>query len=294
MYRVPDLLKMPPKKQTSVNNFNLHINPYDGDPTTFKFFSEQINDIIRVNNWPKDVAVVFLKSKLTGSALKYYVDSPELEKINDHTELLRELKDFFCPVNSNNLAQNLHSFTMLPSESIKNLAHRLNVLVAQAYPNIKDTQAINDIKFNKFLVCVPSDIRVKILENDIKDYETAVFKAQKLQEISIQDSVINAINAPSSPGLKSEINSLKLAVENLSKNPVQNSYVQPTPNSPPPKRFRRQDKYCPKPYRNNRHFRPVYKSVKCSFCGRFDHTTQRCYFKNRSAPHQRFYRHHPN
>lgn len=271
---------MPPKKEPT--NFTLHINPYDGDPSTFKFFAEQLNDVIQINNWSNKQAIAFLKSKLTGSALRYYVDSPELQQVTEFKDLLQELKEFFCPVNSCNLAQNLHSFCMLPSESIKNLSHRLNVLVSQAYPSITDKTALNEIKYNKFLVSIPSEMRIKILENDIKDYVTAVNHAQKLQDISIQNSVVNKINVQDSPDLKSEINAIKIAVEKLSQPSEQINKITNIshPNTNRPKSREYNWSYHRTHYRDNKS-NQMYHREKCHFCGKFGHIMKNCNEYNR-------------
>lgn len=80
--------------------------------------------------------------------------------------------------------------TMLPAESISNLAHRYDSSTPKAHNTIKEVDALNAIKFNKFISIIPSNYRVHILQNNIVTYGEAVEKARLLQDCKVNNELI--------------------------------------------------------------------------------------------------------
>lgn len=261
-------------KQTS-SNFLLNINPYDGDPETIQFFCEQVSDIININKFSDEQSLAYIKSKLTGAALKYYLESPKLKSIKQYPILLDELTKFFSTKTNSFAIQSLESLAMMPNETIKNLSHRLNVLVDKVYPNITDSTAINNIKYVKFLATIPIEIKIKILEQGITSYEGAVERAQTLQEISSERELTNQ-----SQSLQEEINMLKKTLaeavrpaprdtRNEAKNTVGDHLTHPYKSEQPVASFRDHHPQFPTP-------RP-----RCHYCGKVGHIMRECFLYKR-------------
>ncbi len=61
------------KKQNSM--FSVQINSFDGTPSYAKFFFSLIKESAKINQWTNDQTILFLKSKLTGPALKFLLEN---------------------------------------------------------------------------------------------------------------------------------------------------------------------------------------------------------------------------
>lgn len=281
----PTVVNSEPTDGHNNHSFRLNINSYDGDPDLFEFFAEQFRSFVTLNNYKASESLAFLKSKLTGAALKYYTESPRLKEISCPDTLLSELKSFFSTSSHASSLQALNSLALLPSESIKNLSHRISVLVEKVHPQISDKTALNSIKYVKLLSSLPSEIRVKIMESNITDFNEAVERANNLQNILIENRVLNSIQMTEpSTSLQAEVHSLRQTIEELkqSQTKVPNNTKHHRPMS-------RQDRYSQQ--------RPV-----CSFCNKRGHIMRDCFqFKGmiqphnqRGSSHQRNHKHRRN
>ena len=87
---------------------------------------------------------------------------------------------------------------MLPGENISILAHRLDCIVAKAYRDIQDQEALKSIKFKKLLEILPSDTQIHLLKNNINSYDQAVLQAQLIQDCTVSNEVLNQIHSVNS------------------------------------------------------------------------------------------------
>ena len=76
---------------------------------------------------------------------------------------------------------------MLPQESVKHFSHRLNKLTAVVFKNIKDETALDALRLEKLRAVIPSNLRTKLYEEEIQDYNLAIERAQKLQDITTNE-----------------------------------------------------------------------------------------------------------
>ncbi|XP_054712933.1 neither inactivation nor afterpotential protein C-like [Uloborus diversus] len=194
---------------TSSAPFMVHIDPFEGDPSQLEFFCETVDDIINVNNWSGDRAIIFLKSKLKNAALQFFLESPSLRKTKDHTVILAALKDFFKHEARVTMAD-FHQLAMKPNESMKNLAHRISRVTSMVF-SLPQGEALNKIKLQKLLELVPPDIRIKLLEAKIESFDEAVARANDLQELFIQASLLsqNAAQSAQIQKLSEQVNLLQ-------------------------------------------------------------------------------------
>lgn len=176
--------------------FSINIASFDGDPDTLPFFMDQIRSVAVLNKLSDQATVTLLKSKLTGTALKFLTQKRELLQANDIDVIEKELTNFFAPPSRTQSFVEFNKLTMISSESVKNVAHRLDVLTSKVYPDILDPISVNNIKFLKFISILPSSLRIKIQEENITDYNQAVSRAQSLQEISNGEKLLNSNSAP--------------------------------------------------------------------------------------------------
>lgn len=184
------------------STFNVHINSFDGDPNYVKFFFVLLHESAKINKWTNEQTLLFLKSKLTGAALKYFLETPNLMLTEDITLIQNKFETFFCEKANNSAFSEFNNLSLLPDESITHFSHRLNVITTNAYPDITDQNALNSIKLNKFLASLPTNLRIKLREEKVISFENAMCRAQELQQIfnselqpnNNQNNCINAIS----------------------------------------------------------------------------------------------------
>jgi hypothetical protein len=195
----------------------IHIQSFDGEPSSLKYFIDQLKDISRISQWPDEFLLAYARSKLTGNAQKLIQQAHEINSITTSADLFSKLQDFFDNKSTASHTLELHSFHMLPGETIKNLAHRLDILTHNVYTNIKDKAALDEIKYVKFTQVLPPDIRLLILQNNITTYDEAVKRATLAQDCFINNKVLSSINVPESTESEHIVNALTNKVDNLTK-----------------------------------------------------------------------------
>lgn len=197
----------------SHRNFNIHISPFLGDPDLLEFFISQINEVCASNKYSAQDSLVFAKSKLDGPAKTFIVQNLEYQNINSTSELFKILRAQFKKQSVCRTISEFNSMSMLSGESISNLAHCLDSLVRKAHQSIKDINALNAIKFNKFISIIPNSYRMHILQCNIQTYVDAVEKARLLQDCEVNNELICQIsmNTPILD-LKDHINELKKSI----------------------------------------------------------------------------------
>nr|XP_042911138.1 uncharacterized protein LOC122272102 [Parasteatoda tepidariorum] len=198
------------------NNINFHIQPFAGDPTTLKFFFLQLEDYVKINSLDEEQAIATFRSLISGNALKFYIEEPSLVKMKTLTEIKHKFLDFFRQDDNSSIFA-LNNILLKPQETIRSLAHRINITFHKVYPNLNDSDAIDTLKYTHLMGALPHDIKVTILKENIKSYENAVERAQQLQNI---DSAINNQFKGNDEilNLNSEISNLKEQINNIVSN----------------------------------------------------------------------------
>lgn len=282
------------------SKFEFTIDNFEGDHDTIDFFFTQARAYIKSRALSKDDAAMFLKTKFKGPALKYLIENTTLANSNDIDFIEAEFKKFFKNNSSTTYVADLHNLALLPQESIKNFAHRLNVLYTKVYPHIKDKPTVDNFKLIKFLHCLPCKLKTKIQAEAITDYDTAVDRAQTLFEIYQQKEIIDtpSSSVPLSDfqqqllTLTEKINTLSFQNATSGKHNRDNSpNVRNTGSSY--QNFKRDFKS-----RNNfvqqrdfRRFKPNdNRVIRCQICDRVGHQAKSCYqftkqnIKKRESP----------
>lgn len=264
-------------KKNSVQ-FNIQVAPFEGDPNYLKHFFGLISDVSKINNWSDEQAVLFLKSKLTGPALKYFLECDDLVHSKSMNTIYEKFAKFFITKSNAASLADFNNISLLPQESIKHFAHRLHVLTLQAYNEVSDPIALNCLKYNKFISCLPSSLRIKLLEENVTKFNCAVDRAQQLQDIMANELVVQSTQ-PSSlnlittnlQNLTEKVNALASSTipsfdnnVNMTKNNEHGRYHNKGGNS---RRFR------------NKNFpsKKFNKSVCCQICKKNNHTAEKCY-----------------
>lgn len=117
-----------------------------------------------------------------------------------------------------------HNFIILPQEGTQNTAHRLDLISHRVYKDIEHI-SLERIKFVKFLQIVPSDIRAKLLENNINTYPEAVEKAELIQNCAASNKILNSNEEEHDKfnNLTHQINSLQASIEKIEKDKTENT-----------------------------------------------------------------------
>lgn len=168
-------------------NFNIYIQNFDGNPSLIEFFFSQLEDFVKFNAYTDEQALSFLKSKLVGNALEFYLSSQELKGANNINEAKQILTEFFSSSNVRVSAAELNNIKLLQGESVKNLVHRINAVALKVYPNM-DATALNQIKLVQLIAALPSEMQCKIYEKGVNGYKETVELAQRIQDSQIASS----------------------------------------------------------------------------------------------------------
>lgn len=134
----------------------------------------QVKAVAEVIKKCKPAAVALLVSKLRELAQTFFAQNPNLKNVTNLETLCKEFADFFAPLSKCLATFELFNLTLMPFETIKNLAYRLNILAATVYANLQDPKARDTVKFMKFIDAISSQVRSKIREARITDYRAAV------------------------------------------------------------------------------------------------------------------------
>lgn len=172
------------ENRDNVRNFNINIQNFDGDPSMVEFFFSQLEDVVKFNGYTQEQGLALLRSKLTASALKFYINNQELKDLKSVTEAKSIISQFFSPSCVKVSASELHNITILPNESIKNLAHRINNLACQVYPQMQN-ESLNQIKYVQLVAALPADLKYKIYKQNINTYVEAIAFAQNCQDAQL-------------------------------------------------------------------------------------------------------------
>lgn len=265
------------------SNFQFQVDDFCGDSSLVNFFFDQILTYEKLKGLSRDETVAFLKSKLKGPARQYMIEDPVLYKATDFEFIQNRITDFFAKTSAPATLNDLNTLTILPHESIKNFAHRLNVLVTKVYPEIIDKDSSNHIKYVKFLSCLPSSIRRKLLEEDVKTYPKAVERAQVLQDIFVQDNVFTTSDSfQATEQLQSKIAELTEKINNL-------NFAQPVSqkknDSSPVREKKHHDRQnYQENYKTRHNFQPYQRrrfpqkqTERCQLCFRYGHSAKHCF-----------------
>lgn len=207
-------------KRFMANNFNPTINSFDGDSQLIKFFFNQITELAKLNKWDDTKTIFFLKSKLSGPALSFFIQSECSTPGQTFDQIKNAFFEYFVNESPQASILDLTSFHILPDETIKSVAHRLNILIHKVYPNVLDKDSLQQIKKTHLIQALPIMIRTKILEEKIDTYDQIVARAHELQSIHATALTHQSSHLSKFDELSKQINfiSEKLNHINVSKN----------------------------------------------------------------------------
>lgn len=165
--------------------YKFDIDNYYGDPENLAWFSSQIRELKELNAWSEDAALFYLKTKLKGSAQTFFASSPSCQNLETLDEALSMLKNFFGQQASSSISINkFNSITLLPQESMRSLAHRIESAAHQAYHFINDEQALNKIKSIQFINAIPQQVRTNLIFDNPSNFNKIVQKAVAFEDFS--------------------------------------------------------------------------------------------------------------
>lgn len=223
---MPILTPQATQAQLPINNSRMNfptiqIQPFDGDPEELNFFISQLTNMAKMYNWSEESFMMFISQNLRGIAKKFFFQKSEITKFESAEQIFDELRTFFLQKSVAAHSKELDSLHMFTDEKIANLSHRLEVLVHKVYNKITDRQALDQIKFNKFLQVIPHSYRLLIRQNEIDNFTSAVAKATLAQDCEIENSIIRKSEGTSNEKKFSEINeqihSIQESLDNLNK-----------------------------------------------------------------------------
>lgn len=260
------------------NNLNFSIDPFYGDPSSLGWFINQIQELRDLNNWQDQAALFYLKSKLKGSAQQFFATSPTCKNVRTFNEAIEILKAFFSEKQSDSLAiADFNSLHMLPNESIKNFAYRIDTAAHAAYSFIENPEALNKIKSIQFLNALPTPIKTQLIFEDQADFLNLVEKANQINSAHPQSvAQINYVKTNDDLSQKKEFAELKEQVTQLTS--LVNSLVSLCPMCKGEHTFQNCPQLKAKEKNNVRPNNVVTRNVpNCHYCGKRGHIMAKCY-----------------
>lgn len=268
---------------------------FDGEPTMIDFFFNQIRTLASIHKWKDNETIQFLGGKLTGAARTYFTQNPDLFKADNLDFVEKEFRTFFAPISKTTALIEFNNLTLLPQETIRNLAHRLNVLTNRVYDNISDKNALDNIKFTKFVSIIPSNLRIKIQEEEINNYSNAVERSQTLQDISQNEKILQT--CPNTTGadsitkqlheLSEKINALSFVSQTKDCNNVKDNMHERDYDikNRSPHNYRSNPRNFKTRFNNNRNNTNSFSArnknrnspVICQLCSKRNHTADKCF-----------------
>ena len=120
---------------------------------------------------------------MSGKALTFIIESEEIAPIQNAQELFQKLQQQFKHRSFATSFNDWENLKMLPQESVRNLAHRINLAFHRTFPE-DDTHSAtaNRAKLYKLIKVLPAEVRLKIMQDNITEYSTAVEKAALIQD----------------------------------------------------------------------------------------------------------------
>lgn len=283
--------------QKGSSSFSITINPFNGDSEYVEHFFSLIKDNAKINKWSNEQSLLFLKSKLLGPALKYFLENPDFAICNDIQSIEQKFKEFFCQKSAVISIVDFDKLIFMPNESVKHFAHRLQVITSKVYSDISDDKALNAIKFNKFMSALQPNLRIKLREENICNFTEAVKRAQSLQEILENESIYNQTNSQSINAISTQLNNLNDKINALTANSTETQ-----PENAEQRNLKHQNNHRPVYTRNNRnsnrnsnfqsarfHTRRRVENIKCQICGKLNHTADKCFRYLRCNQNSRFH-----
>lgn len=264
---------------------------FDGDAGLLDFFFNQVKTLAKIHKWRDVETIQFIGSKLAGAALQYFTQNPSIYTSDSLEYVEKEFRSFFSPMSETAALVEFNNLFILPQESIKNFANRINILTPMVYSEIKDENAIDHIKFTKFISTIPANLRIKIREEKISNFKCAVDRAQALQEIMQNEKILQACPPSTSVDnltdklneIAERLNALSFTKHTLEKEETASQH--PT-KSPIPHRQKYKSKFThgKQDSNKNRSNKGFSASPICQLCSKRGHVALRCFKWTRNNP----------
>lgn len=265
----------------STGTLTLTIQPFDGEPSMLNFFFGQLEDSKKFNNLTDDRCIALMKSKLCGNALKYFIECPSFKNAKNLEQAKIIFSNFFSTESNAINVTDLSNIKLLNNESIKSLAHRIDVAADKLYGNI-DSDALNKIKYVHFINALSPETKCKLFENSITTYDDAQKFAQKCQDaqlsaaLSLPTPAIDKITL-----LQEQINALqstnKLVCQLCdTQGHDAKSCKRITSHHPRSNNNYSQHNVRSRPYQRNHNNNSRQIRERCQFCFKYGHTLSVC------------------
>lgn len=185
----------------SVDTLLTNSNNFEGKPEQdVNYFISQFNEIAEAAKIPKDLKLIFFKSKLAGIAKDILINTPSLREEKNYDNFITNFKVLFKSERSFVQAQD--QFTQAkqtPTQSVADFTKNLN-MSAQKYLATSGHAAkegaidfLNTIKLSKFIQGLRSEIKFELEKFPPDSFDNAVSMAKKI-EIALNNRNITEVN----------------------------------------------------------------------------------------------------
>lgn len=223
-------------------------------------FKAQFNNIAELSEWEENEKLLILKTRLTGKAFSLIVQLEGEKQDCSWEEITAALANKFEKKRSSQEKQRrFEEIKYGPGMTMEELGNivrsRTKEYLAIKQESAETRDLLNRLMLQKFLEVVREDIALEIRKAEIEDFERAVEKAKRLEEILGITVTANTLQAEAKSGIKEIVHSLEMVKLKEEMQEIKNQLKRLTEI---------------KERREN----------KCEICGRSNHSEERCWFRN--------------
>lgn len=207
----------------SASLYNSHrqipINIKECNGEDIEFFVQNICQAARLNSWSDEEAILYLKTKLCGQALKFYMNSASCNSSTSLNDVCNILKEFFIHEStmSSALAE-FQSIKLIPGESMKNLAFRVENCARKTYEKVQSEEAMDQIMAAQFFAAIPTEIKKHFINEELPNFRAMVKKAATIttnMQMFGSNSAVEHVNFHETESIRDTVASLEQRIEAL-------------------------------------------------------------------------------
>ena len=249
------------------------------DSISVVYFITQFNNICDLMEIEDSKRHTILKNVLIGKALKYLNDSNLIMETNTEALLDKLKAKFFKVKNFADFQLDLEKIKQTPSQSVKEIADDIEGTINRMINELKLDQSedfFDQLKMQKFLESVRSDLKYEIQKFDVKNFKDALKTAERLERVmKLETPRVEEVN--SIDKLQAEIEELK--VQNHCTTQLLKDLIQQVANS--------------KPQQHHDTQHTTQTPQQCMICNKKYHLTADCWYHPARSQHNHNRNQHP-
>lgn len=177
---------------------------FDGKrESNIEFYLQELDNLSKIAKINDETKLIILKSKLTGIAREFLLNNPTIQSLSKYGEFTEILAKRFKKESSfEELQTEFQNLKQQPNESLNDFIQKFDLATAKylhesGHADKPDAVSfINKTKLTRFLEAIRPDISLEVRKTAVKDYESAVKLAKRIEIAfkTINNESLNNIN----------------------------------------------------------------------------------------------------